>query len=103
MLILFVCTGNTCRSPIAAAIARRIAHERGFAHLDLGSAGTSASSSASPEMRCCSSSICWRPRRFFSGRLVVMSARARQRRSSRCVPSSRAKRRTALSVQSGEY
>ena len=42
MLILFVCTGNTCRSPIAAAIARRIAQERGLAHLDLGSAGTSA-------------------------------------------------------------
>jgi protein-tyrosine-phosphatase len=42
MLILFVCTGNTCRSPIAAAIARRIAQERGLGHLDLGSAGTSA-------------------------------------------------------------
>jgi protein-tyrosine-phosphatase len=42
MLILFVCTGNTCRSPIAAAIARRIAQERALPHLDLGSAGTSA-------------------------------------------------------------
>lgn len=42
MLILFVCTGNTCRSPIAAAIARRIAYERGLPHLTLGSAGTSA-------------------------------------------------------------
>jgi len=42
MLILFVCTGNTCRSPIAAAIARRVAHERGLAHLVLRSAGTSA-------------------------------------------------------------
>lgn len=42
MLILFVCTGNTCRSPIAVAIARRVAEERGLADLDLGSAGTSA-------------------------------------------------------------
>ena len=31
-----------CRSPISAAIARRIAHERGLAHLDLDNAGTSA-------------------------------------------------------------
>jgi protein-tyrosine-phosphatase len=42
MLILFVCTGNTCRSPIAATIARRLAQERGLSHLELGSAGTSA-------------------------------------------------------------
>jgi len=42
MLILFVCTGNTCRSPIAAAIARRVAQERGLAHVELASAGTSA-------------------------------------------------------------
>jgi protein-tyrosine-phosphatase len=42
MKILFVCTGNTCRSPMAAAIARRVAQERGLADLSVESAGTSA-------------------------------------------------------------
>jgi protein-tyrosine-phosphatase len=42
MKILFVCTGNTCRSPLAAAIARRIAHERGLGESVIESAGTSA-------------------------------------------------------------
>jgi protein-tyrosine-phosphatase len=42
MKILFVCTGNTCRSPLAAAFARRVAHERGLDDLLLESAGTSA-------------------------------------------------------------
>jgi protein-tyrosine-phosphatase len=42
MQILFVCTGNTCRSPMAAEIARRVAAERGLADVTVASAGTGA-------------------------------------------------------------
>lgn len=39
--ILFVCTGNTCRSPMAGALARRAAERRGL-RVEVRSAGTSA-------------------------------------------------------------
>ncbi len=39
--LLFVCTGNTCRSPMAEALARAAAEARGWAHLEVGSAGVS--------------------------------------------------------------
>jgi protein-tyrosine-phosphatase len=42
MRILFVCTGNTCRSPMAAAIARKIAADRGLTDVEVASAGTTA-------------------------------------------------------------
>ncbi|OYV66431.1 MAG: hypothetical protein B7Z72_11365 [Gemmatimonadetes bacterium 21-71-4] len=47
MRILFVCTGNTCRSPLAEAIARNLLIERGIADVEVASAGTSAWEGAS--------------------------------------------------------
>jgi protein-tyrosine-phosphatase len=40
--VLFVCTGNTCRSALAEVIGARIAADRGLRDLAVSSAGTSA-------------------------------------------------------------
>lgn len=42
MHLLFVCTGNTCRSPLAEVIARRYVQESGGPAITVGSAGTGA-------------------------------------------------------------
>ena len=42
MHILFVCTGNTCRSPTAEALLRRALAERGVTGVTVESAGTGA-------------------------------------------------------------
>jgi protein-tyrosine-phosphatase len=40
--VIFVCTGNTCRSPLAEAIARHMAEERGITDVSFTSAGIGA-------------------------------------------------------------
>ncbi|MEO8578615.1 MAG: low molecular weight protein arginine phosphatase [Gemmatimonadales bacterium] len=42
MNILFVCSGNTCRSAMAESLARKIADRRGIKDLNVSSAGTNA-------------------------------------------------------------
>lgn len=45
--LLFVCTGNTCRSPMAEALARSLAEQRGWSsRLQVGSAGVAAAEGA---------------------------------------------------------
>jgi protein-tyrosine-phosphatase len=40
--VLLICTGNTCRSPLAAALLQRQLEQRGVTDITVGSAGTGA-------------------------------------------------------------
>jgi protein arginine phosphatase len=42
MNLLFVCSGNTCRSAMAEALARKVAQRRGIEDVSVSSAGTNA-------------------------------------------------------------
>ena len=49
MTVLFVCTGNTCRSPMAAALLRRALDKRGRSDIMVESAGLAADGSPASE------------------------------------------------------
>lgn len=42
MQVLFICTGNICRSPFGEYLARQLAREEGLTNLEFSSAGTHA-------------------------------------------------------------
>ena len=42
MKVLFICTGNTCRSPMAEVLLRQLVEERGIGGIESSSAGTGA-------------------------------------------------------------
>lgn len=42
MEIIFVCTGNTCRSPLAEGLMKKLLQERGIDNIDVSSAGLAA-------------------------------------------------------------
>jgi len=44
--LLYVCTGNTCRSPLARAIMENLLAERGWHHVSVDSAGAAAAEGA---------------------------------------------------------
>ncbi len=46
MRVLFVCSGNICRSPMAEALARQLLAQRGRADIGVSSAGTAAADGA---------------------------------------------------------
>jgi protein-tyrosine phosphatase len=58
--ILFVCTGNICRSPLAEALMRREVGQRGLDDFDVSSAGTGGMARRPPRVRTSSrSSMGW--------------------------------------------
>ena len=56
MHILFVCTGNTCRSPMAEGLLREALAARGIDHVTVASAGTGASRVNAGTKQCVSAS-----------------------------------------------
>lgn len=49
MHILFVCTGNTCRSPMAEHLLRKAVADRGLKHIEVRSAGISPGAALTAE------------------------------------------------------